>query len=321
MRNNRVLTKEQQRRSILMQLRGVPAEPKQGYTMGRILQIPQNQEYRPTIPVVPVTLTAANVDCQGTVVVIIVYNRFENLKHWVECWNKCNKNNSELVVIHNLDSDNDSRYVELAKKYEIKYVARPNFGFDMGALQDVCNERLPGFPNNWKNLIWLTDDLLPMRKDFVSQFVRILNRGQIPCLEISDERRTHIRTTGLCVTKEISKKIKFPDPLVSKDDCYKFEHGDNSFYSQLVAMGLKTEMISPVHKAPLWDTEHRSYLNRMNEHKHTFEDKVVFICPIFNSFPEIISSIMNQCYMLTRPGKDLNGILYLPSPIRITGKL
>ena len=35
------------------------------------------------------------------VVALLVYNRFENLKHWLECWKLCDKENTEFRVIHN----------------------------------------------------------------------------------------------------------------------------------------------------------------------------------------------------------------------------
>ena len=178
-----------------------------------------------------------------------------------------------MVVIHNQEIDND-RYLKLCKDNEIIYVPRINKGFDIGAFQDVCKERLAGFPNDWNNLIWLTDDCIPLSKDFVKAYLDRLTDVNIPCYEISNEVKTHIRTTGFFVTKEISSKLVFPrDPIENREDCYQFEHkSKTAFYEQVVAMGKKPVMISPdLKSSPLWDTGVRWYLNLLDKHEGTFQ--------------------------------------------------
>ena len=55
-----------------------------------------------------------------------------------------------------------------------------------------------------------------MSKDFVKPYLEHLNNGNIPCYEISKEVKTHIRTTGFGINKEVSKKLTFPnDPITS----------------------------------------------------------------------------------------------------------
>ena len=208
-----------------------------------------------------------------TLVVIIIWNRFENLKLWVHCWNQCNKMDAEMVVIHNLETDNN-RYAQLCKDNGITYVPRENKGFDIGAFQDVCKERLKGFPNNWDNLIWLTDDCIPMSKDFVKKYLDILIGINIPCYEISKEVKTHIRTTGFSVTKDISKKLTFPkERIENREDCYEFEHkSKTALYEQIVNMGKNPVMIEDDLKlSPLWDSGVRGYLNLMNKHERVFQ--------------------------------------------------
>jgi len=215
----------------------------------------------------------ANYGKTSTIVVILVWNRFENLKRWINCWNQCNKYGAKMVVIHNQEIDND-RYLKLCKDNEIIYVPRINKGFDIGAFQDVCKERLAGFPNDWNNLIWLTDDCIPLSKDFVKAYLDRLTDVNIPCYEISNEVKTHIRTTGFFVTKEISSKLVFPrDPIENREDCYQFEHkSKTAFYEQVVAMGKKPVMISPdLKSSPLWDTGVRWYLNLLDKHEGTFQ--------------------------------------------------
>ncbi len=206
-----------------------------------------------------------------TIVVIIVWNRFENLRLWVNCWHQCNKSGAQLVVIHNKEVDNE-KYKQLCNDNGIVYVARENKGFDIGAFQDVCKERLANFPNTWENLIWITDDCIPMSKDFVGQFLEHLP-DNIPCYEISKEVKTHIRTTGFLVTKDISKKLTFPDdPIATREHCYEFEHkSKTSFYEQVTGMGKRPVMVNnDLRQSPLWDAGVRGHLNLMKKHESIF---------------------------------------------------
>ncbi len=214
----------------------------------------------------------ANYEQKKTIVAIIVWNRFENLKLWINCWKQCESAGAELVVVHNRETDND-KYLQLCKDNGIRYVPRENKGFDIGAFQDVCKERLAGFPNDWINLIWCTDDCIPMQKNFVQQYLDKLNGGYIPCYEISDVVKRHIRTTGFMVTKEISKKLIFPkDPIENREDCYTFEHkSKDALYEQIIGMGKKPLMINAdLRLSPLWDSGVRGNLKLMGKHEEFF---------------------------------------------------
>lgn len=207
-----------------------------------------------------------------TLVVIIVWNRFENLKLWINCWNQCNKMDAEMVIVHNLEIDNE-KYSQICKNNGILYVPRVNRGFDIGAFQDVCKERLVNFPNTWDNMIWITDDCIPMSKDFVKQYLEQLSDKTIPCYEISKEVKTHIRTTGFLITKDISKKLTFPkDPIETREDCYQFEHKSRtSLYEQIVAMEKRPIMLdNDLKSSPLWDAGVRGHLNLMRKHEGIF---------------------------------------------------
>lgn len=241
-------------------------------------------------------------------VVVVVYNRFENIKNWLECWQKCDQMGAELVVIHNYDNVGDTKkYRDLCLQHQVTYVPRQNKGFDIGAFQDVCAERLYGFENNWSMLFWITDDTIIMRKDFLSVFVDPMNRDKsigITCAEISNERSIHIRTSGFCIRKETAVKLKFPvDPVLTKQHCYQFEHiGDSTLIKQIKLMGLKVIQPLKIENGVVWDIGHRKSLNRYQEHNKVFSnaltknDKVTFICPVYNSFPEIISSLICQTH-------------------------
>lgn len=205
-----------------------------------------------------------------TLVVIIIWNRFENLKRWIRCWSECDKAGAELVILHNQERDNH-KYWELCDSNGIHYVARENAGFDIGAFQDVCRERLANFPNDWDNLLWITDDCIPMAKDFVGQFLSQLKDNDLPCYEISNQVKRHIRTTGMMVTKEIAKRLVFPrDPIHNREDCYQFEHKGKNMYEQVTAMGIKPVQVAELQDSPLWDSHNRASLNLWKKHEAVF---------------------------------------------------
>ena len=234
-------------------------------------------------------------------ITIIVYNRFDNLKRWLECWDKCDKTDAELVVIHNYDKK-DSRYLNLCMNHGVVYIPRVNEGMDIGAFRDLCHGK---YDLDYEKLIWITDDTIPMSKDFVKQFEEPLkDKVGLTCMEISNKRSPlHVRTTGFCISKETASKLTFPEKIVTKEDCYQFEHrGKNTLMLQVKKMGLECIQIAYLDKSPLWDTGNRGYLNRWEEHDEVFnsvtdtKDKVVFICPVYNTFPEIVSSLICQTH-------------------------
>lgn len=247
------------------------------------------------------------------VVAVVVFDRFQNVVEWVRCWAMCETSNSELVIIHNFANESDkSSYKEFCDQAGIRIIQRTNIGFDIGAFQDVCRNRLEVFPE-YDYLIWITDDCLPMRKDFIKQYMDRMIPG-IGCaaLEISKSVKLHIRTTGFCVPKNVADRLQFvADPIVTKEQCYKFEHrgGNDIFLEQVRRMGLRAVQVSAIEVAPLWDSGFKKYKNREKEHYNLFprpaqtNAKVAFICPIYNSYPEIISSLINQTHQ--------NWVLYL----------
>jgi hypothetical protein len=234
-------------------------------------------------------------------IAMVVYNRYHNLQRWLHCWNLCNHHDFELVIIHNIDEEHPE-YRELCDYYGIKYIQRPNIGYDTAPFQDIVLERLEGFDNDWDKLMWITDDWFPMDRNFIKHYVNHYQDGVvgIVCTEISNQVKTHIRTSGFLISKEVSKKLTFDTlHISSKTDCYNFEHlSPNAFYEQVLNMGLRVELVSPLDVAPLWDSEHRANLNRMDEHNTIFysSKKVAIICPIYKSYPQIVSSMITQTY-------------------------
>ncbi len=238
-------------------------------------------------------------------IVIVVYNRMYNLDHWLWCWHKC-KQDAHLVIIHTGNKVS-------VEGPGITYINRPNIGYDIACLQDVCKERLPGFPNNWHQMLWCTDDIFPMRHDFLTPFWSKLT-GDVGCvaMEISKEKRMHIRTTGFAITKAVANQLTFPaDPVTTKQQCYSFEHlspGQNML-DQINAMGLKTVWAAPREVSPLYDTGYtRRLKHRWADHVKLFGEvgkpieppqatpTVSIICPIYQNYPQIISSLLCQTY-------------------------
>lgn len=255
-------------------------------------------------------------------VVVIVYNRFDNIKQWVECWNNCEQLNSNFTIIHNYDNPDDcDKYKNYCKDNTVNYVPRKNIGFDIGAFQDVCRQRLKGFDNNWDMMFWVTDDTIPIVKDFLFHYVTLLLNDSVgaSCMHISDEKTRHIRTTGFCIKKNVARKLFFPcDPIITKEDCYQFEHrAKNHMLIQIESMGLKVVMPNSINNSAVWDKNYPQP-SRLQEHKINFRtikkvSRVTFICPIFNSFPEIISSLICQTHknwelLLIHDGPNNTGI-------------
>ena len=240
------------------------------------------------------------------IVTIIVYNRFENLKHWLKCWKQCETNNAELIVIHT--GDEVEKYKSICEG--VTYINRKNIGFDIGSFQDVCKERLQGFPNDWDYLLWCTDDTFPMTKDFITPFMEVIQKPDVglACMQISKSSPgnvVHVRTTGICISKEVSKRLTFhADPVKTKQECYHFEHrgGKQTLTEQVRAMGLSVVQVDTNDKSPLWDKGYWKRLDRQEEHDKVFgggkpkSDKVTFICTIYNSYPQIISSLLLQTH-------------------------
>lgn len=253
-----------------------------------------------------------------TIVTIIVYDRFENLERWVNCMKG---SPYQLVVIHN-DNGESKKFAKYCRENNVMYFRRDNIGFDIGSLQDVCSNKIEGFPD-WTNMLWCTDDTIPTKKDFVELFLSKLNGHSTPCMEISREVTPHIRTTGFMISRDMASRIVFPAVKVTtKDQCYHFEHrgGRQTFFHQLNRMGKRPVMVSSLPSSPLWDIGNKRHLrmNRWSEFEQNFNgkiisDKVTVICPIFNTYPEIIGSMICQTHknwelLLIHDGKNETGL-------------
>lgn len=209
------------------------------------------------------------------IVAIIVYDRLHNIDRWIKCWNLSEQHGADFIIIHNYDTeDQQIPFRNLCEANNVKYIPRKNTGMDIGALQDVFRGRLEGFPNEWDYLFWCPDDTIPMSKKFLSYYIKTVGGGTgVACLEISKEVKTHIRTCAFMIDQGTASQINFPcDPIITKADCYQFEHRSNdAFYEQVKKLNKSIIQIVPdIKQAPLWDTHCRAGVRRWAHHYHEF---------------------------------------------------
>lgn len=237
---------------------------------------------------------------------IIVYDRLENIEHWLKCLEKCVLTDTVVNIIHNVDKK-DNEVIFPDSKVKFVYIQRQNIGFDMGAFQDICKSRLKGFAENWDRLLWIADDTFPMSYDFIEKFNNAMKPGiGVACMQISPYVRTHIRTTGFMIDRKTAERLKFPvETITTKEHCYQFEHRHitKTFYNQVKAMGLLVVQVAPNDISPLWDIGYKRKLNRQEEHEKLFgaaqieelkPEHVTFVCPIYKSYPAVITSLIMQ---------------------------
>src|SRR5688572_4031522 len=112
------------------------------------------------------------------VVAVVVYDRFQNVQEWTRCFEQCDTHNAELVIIHNYKNEAEEHaYRSFCQRANVRYIARKNVGFDIGAFQDVCKDRLEEFPQDYEYLLWCTDDIFTMKKTFVQDFLAKFRDG------------------------------------------------------------------------------------------------------------------------------------------------
>lgn len=208
-------------------------------------------------------------------IAVVIYDRFENLKRWVQSWKQCEQMGAELVIIHNCIPDIDpAPWLEYCKVNGTKYIQRANVGFDTGPFQDIVMNRLCT-EIGWDTILWATDDTIPMRKSFLQEYVKTLSEpyAGVACMEMSDVVSTHVRTTGMMLKKSVTDRFYFPcNAITSKDDCYHFEHtgGKDTMTNQIIRMGLRIIKVSEIGSSPLWDTD-KTDLDRWGEFYSAFQ--------------------------------------------------
>ncbi len=227
-------------------------------------------------------------------IAVAVHDRIKNIERWINCFKQCSfgKIDVELVIIHNYSSQQQlSQFLDLVM-FEVGYnednlggyihfVPRKNGGYDIGAMQDVFTERIF---LNFDYILWCTDDVIPMQKDFIIPFLEAMRPGVgVTAMQISGEHLPHVRTTGFMISKEVSKKIIFPaDPIKTIQQCHLFEHSEDktNFTNQIRELGLDCVQVAPLMNSPLYDMgwpvrnkkvlKDKAKYDRMKEHEQIF---------------------------------------------------
>lgn len=212
------------------------------------------------------------------VVAVLVYDRISNIENWIRCWKLSDTEGARLVIIQNYrDAYHQKQVSDLCKSHGIDYISRKNVGFDIGAFQDVCRNRLPGFDYNFSHLLWCTDDILPVRPTFIKEFMNEMKPGVAAvCYEVSVEPHPHIRTTGFMLGREMLGKIRFNvDPIVTKVHCYDFEHRDpkKSLIDQVTVFGSVVQ-VADIENSPLWDSGLRSRAAQARHNRRKAEQRI-----------------------------------------------
>jgi len=214
-----------------------------------------------------------------TEVFVVVYNRINNLEIWLGCWAVCISFDVTFTIIHNYDGDYpDIRFENLCNKYSVNYIPRKNIGMDLGAFQDVCLGRIKSCEDSSDVIFWLTDDAIPMRKDFIVHFIHnvLMHDVGICCSQLSTEWKFHARSNCLCIKTSLARKLYFSkDHLQTRQDCYELEHQGNTITDQCIANGLKATQISTGISDFIWDTGHFGYLNLWSRHQEVFPSTAI----------------------------------------------
>jgi len=205
-------------------------------------------------------------------IVMCIYDRFENLRRFIHAWKTCDQLNSEVLIVNNSYEGIDSNFwSDYCKARGVKYIQRENIGFETGIIQDVVTNKIAG-DIDWDILFFITDDTIMITKNFVSLYIEQLTPDVgVVCMEISGRVTPHIRTTGWCIRKENAVKLKFAtSPITKKEECYHFEHtgGEDTLMAQILNIGKRVVQQSNIETSVLWDTHHTE-LNRWEEwHKN-----------------------------------------------------
>lgn len=198
-----------------------------------------------------------------------LFDRHENLRKWAHAWSMCEKQDTSLHVVNSKYPSLDAKFwYKYCKDRNINYYQRANEGYETRLIQEASLGKVGG---NWDYMIFVTDDTLPMKKDFIKRYVdKVLDPNVgVSYMEDSEVTAPHIRTTGFCISREVARNLTFPrnNALVqSKGDCYHFEHtgGEETFRAQILKMGKDIVQVDPLEESSLWDT-HTTNFNRWDE--------------------------------------------------------
>ncbi len=185
---------------------------------------------------------------------LVVYNRIQHINLWMNAWQNSDKYpNTKLLIIHNHDGYDPPKDQRFAIKQHNPdyYWPRFNEGQDIGAFRDLLRT---DYIDSWDVLFWCTDDNIPMRKDFLSAFIKPFetndNLGLVGNYWVKSSFYknhkhfvpNHFRTTCFAIKREAAVELMFPKKLITKKDCYLFEWLSPEFNltAQIHKLGFET---------------------------------------------------------------------------------
>lgn len=211
-------------------------------------------------------------------VAVCVFDRAGNLDRWLRAWAGTEKNESQLVVV---DTGGTQAVRDVVARWGGAMLSMSNDGMDIGALRWLIEKP----PAEYDVLVWCADDQMPMSKSWLQDFVRPFEKANIglvanqwvtpddfPHLE---GLRVHARTCAFAVRREVAEKLTFPDPLVTKGDCYAFEWKNGCLTDQVRSLGWDRAAIDENacgwnRRTPLWDNHSQADQNRTADFEAAF---------------------------------------------------
>lgn len=194
---------------------------------------------------------------------VVTYKRLRTIDSWLRAWNKAEHYGSKLVVVHNYDGRLARQEEENIQKHKPDYyIPRQNVGRDIGALKDVISGKIY-LPYDWNVLIWFTDDVIPMRKDFLLPLLREISKPSVGL--VGGWMDGNVRTICFAIKKELARKVNFVD------DPFDMESGPNNISNQIKDMKfevrLPTQRYSPKYA---WDCDYEGIVDLWDKYESQF---------------------------------------------------
>ena len=210
------------------------------------------------------------------IVCVVTHKRKELISRWLRALNSAEKFGAKIAVFHACDSEVPDR-----EEMDNILVHNPDFYIpfknsplrDMGALRLAlgCAGGLP----EWDSIFWFTDDMMPMRGDFLDPFVKKLvgNVGLVAqCYEPAHRNPIpgqgclpHIRTVAYALSSQAADSLVFPGVGEDREKPYLFEHGrvglyENHILQQILKKGFEFELCHSDDKRYVHWTESQDWL-------------------------------------------------------------
>ena len=200
-----------------------------------------------------VSVSTCTEDKKVKAVLVICYDRPENLELWADAWSRMNTADCKLIFIITGDIPK--------KEYPdyIEVIYTDNAGYSTGAVK-----RFIDFRDDYDELIWMPDDFLPLRADLFQLF----SGADVVSTFWSVDIHPHIRTGGILMTKQVAKSLRFPPNILQnvKETEYDVEYGEYCFYDQVVKLGHSIKMLDGTvpPNSPQWNHSEHRYIADLN---------------------------------------------------------